>query len=335
MRIWFNRGYSLASIAKAMLAANPSLEVLVSITPGQAVRPGPTATWIEPACDDEAYVVWTRAQIVEHGIDLLVPTRRRKLLASADLPCQVHMPTSAANLDLIEDKFAFSQALVGEPIQLPTEQITSADQLRWQLERFAQLHPGAEPCVKPRFGVNGHGFWKLTDGSPSAHLMDPDAREMRRDLYLAAIEAGEKIGSFQPLVLMDFLPGPEVSFDVLAHEGALLKYVARTKQEKRQRLQSRHPLGAAARDLVRRFNLHGLVNIQFRKDRAGDWRALEINARPAGGSTYSEPFGSRLIGDWGALLAGTMAPEDVALLDIYVEIEMISSHVPVTTDLAA
>lgn len=325
MRIWFNRGYSLAAITKAMLAGNPALEAIISIGQGYPVRPGPSQTWYEPAGDAAAYADWVREQIELNGIELLVPTRHRALLAEAELPCRLHLPTSLAKLEIIDDKLAFAMALAGQSYALETQGIATADELRAQIGLRAHQNPGEVLCVKPRRGVNGHGFWRLTQGSPSAHLMDPEARAMRADLYLQAIDAAEAAGTLQPLVLMAFLPGPEVSFDVLAHHGRVLKYVARTKQDSRQRLQSRHPLEEIARELVDRFDLHGLVNIQFRKAQDGTWKVLEINARPAGGSVYSEPFGSRLIADWGGLLAGTLTPEAITCPDIDVEIELVST----------
>lgn len=328
MRIWFNRGFSLAPIAKAMIAANPSLEVIISVQEGAAIKEGPTATWFEPTCDDETYYEWACEQILENDIDVFVPTRRRRLFEGY-VPCKVHLPATQTNLEMIEDKYVFAKTMLGQDFHLETLSACSSEDLRAQLIKWATRNPGKIPCVKPRYGVNGHGFWKLTHGSALSHLMNPDDREIRQDLYLQAIEAVEKTGSMQPIVLMEYLPGPEVSFDVLAHEGKILKYIARTKLGSIQHLQSTHPLEEAAATLTAAYDLHGLVNIQFRKARSGAWKVLEINARPAGGCIYSEEFGGGLIGDWGALLAGHVRPEQITRPTIDVQIEMVSTPVRV------
>src|SRR3546814_11150225 len=46
-RIWFNRGFSLAPIAGLMRAADPTLDVFVSVSQQSVHYTGPTETWIE------------------------------------------------------------------------------------------------------------------------------------------------------------------------------------------------------------------------------------------------------------------------------------------------
>jgi hypothetical protein len=325
MRIWFNRGFSLAPIAKAMMAADPTLEVVISVGENMPVYAGAQETWVEPSLDDDAYVEWVRKQIVENDIDLFIPTRRRKLLASVELPCAVHFPTDIDTLELLEDKFAFANAIAGEEFHLKTLNIASAADLEATLPLFAALLEDTSPCVKPRNGVNGHGFWRLTTKSPLSHIINPDGRAMHQDLFLAALRAEEAERPLSPFVLMEYLPGPEVSFDVLCEYGTMLKYVARTKEAAFQRLQTYHPLEAQARKLIARFGLHGVVNVQFRKAKDGSWKALEINARPAGGSVYGEEFGTGLLADWGGLLSGRLTADTISRPDLDFKIKTTSS----------
>lgn len=335
MRIFFNRGFSLAPIAKALMAADPSLEVVIGVGDGMPIYPGSHETWIEPSVDDEAYAEWIRTQISQNAIDIFIPTRRRKLLASVHLPCRVHLPANIATLELLEDKFAFAAAIADEEFHLKTLAIDSAADLENILPLFATVLADKVPCVKPRLGVNGHGFWKLSNGSPMTHILNPDVRVMRQDLFLAALKAQEADGTLSQFVLMEYLPGPEVSFDVLCNHGTILKYVARTKEASHQRLQTNHPLEVAAQNLVARFSLHGVVNVQFRKAYDGSWKALEINARPAGGSVYGEDFGTSLLADWGGLLTGRLTPETVSQPDLDFKLQMVSNLTLMTENLAA
>ena len=96
MRIWFNRGFSLAPIASAMLAADDTLEVYVSVGEGGTIYPGPSETFIEPDLEPEAYVEWAIEQIETRAIDLFVPTRHRDMFYARALPCKVQFPCSAA-----------------------------------------------------------------------------------------------------------------------------------------------------------------------------------------------------------------------------------------------
>jgi len=316
MRIWFNRGFSLAPIAAAMRAADPDLDVCISVSGDHPQYPGPSETWIEPEGDSAAYVDWVRETIREQRIDLFIPTRRRAAIAAAALECRVEIPAALPVLQLLEDKYAFAEALADEPFHLPTGLAGSSAALAEALADFAGL-----PCVKPRTGVNGTGFWTLMRDAPLSHLLDPDARFIRADLYLAALRAEEADKPIQELVVMDYLPGPEVSFDILADRGMLLKYAARTKLPNgNQRIETAHPLAGDVARLVARFGLHGIVNAQFRRDRLGAWKLLEINARPAGGIVYAEQVGCGLIADWTRLLTGRIVPAEVTRPAIDTEI---------------
>ncbi|ESQ89027.1 hypothetical protein ABAC460_14710 [Asticcacaulis sp. AC460] len=313
MRIWFNRGFSLASISQAMMAAEPGLDVYASVAKGMPRHAGPVETWIEPDVDTVGYVAWVRSQVEAHGIDILIPTHYRNALRDADLPCRVEFPAGRRALKLLEDKYRFAEDLRDTEFHLDTVLIRSSDELAAALAGVGdRWGSDAVPCVKPRNGVNGFGFWKLTRDKPMRHLENPDGREIHQDLYLAALRLEEKRKPIRDMVLMDFLPGPEVSFDILAEEGRMLRYAARTKLHTgRQRIQTTHPLSDYARQLVERFTLHGTVNIQFRKHRDGSWKVLEINARPAGGVVYAEAVGAGILAGWAGLLTGRMTADEV------------------------
>lgn len=323
MRVWFNRGFSLAPIAALMRAADPSLDVCISIGEYGPRHAGPSATWIDGGDSDPedvaAYLDWVRAMIVEHDIDLFIPTRRRKAIGGTDMPCAVHLPTSLEMLELLDDKHAFAEAMAGTEWHLPTSVVRSADDLAAVLADWPADAP--VPCVKPRRGVNGLGFWRLTDARPMAHLNDPDRRKIRADLYLAALREQEREDSIDDIVVMPYLPGPEISFDMLCHHGALVKYAARTKLDNgHQQIATRHRLELAVIMLAERFGLHGLVNCQFRRAEDDGWKLLEINARPAGGVVYADQVGCNLVGDWGGLLTGRLTPNQVERPIVDVEV---------------
>jgi hypothetical protein len=337
MRIWFNRGFSLAAIAQAMMAGDPFLEVLVSVGEGQLVRPGPTETIVEPTLEAAEYFDWVSDQIISRGIDLFVPTHRRKLALAYQLPCRLHLPCSQDVDNVLQDKYLFATVIHDKVYHLPTFSVNSSSELKALLDNMG-LQRSAQPCVKPRFGVNGHGFWQLTNDQRTDHLLDPEARKICSDIYLASLEREEQGGNrIQPLVGMDFLPGPEISFDVLADNGRILKSFSRTKDDTRprQRLQSAHPLDSFVQEMVEQFTLHGVVNLQFRKARDGSWKVLEINTRPSGGSVYCDHFGGALLADWGGILTGRLAPHQIGQPELDIEFEIVSEIRTVRSQIAA
>lgn len=308
MRIWFNRGFSLASISQAMMSAEPGLEVFASVARGKPQHTGPVETWVEPETDPGNYLKWVQDKVAENAIDVLIPTHYRNTLRDAELPCRVEFPASQEVLKLLEDKFRFAEDLRAVEFHLETELVTSSAQLEAAIATFSErFGEAAIPCVKPRNGVNGFGFWKLIPDKPMAHLENPDAREIKADLYLAALCQQEASKPFRDMVLMEYLPGPEVSFDILAHHGRVVRYAARTKLTTgKQRIQTEHPLSAYAGQLVARYALNGVINVQFRKHMDGSWKVLEINARPAGGVVYAEAVGAGILAGWAGLLTGRL-----------------------------
>jgi len=324
MRIWFNRGFSLNPIATEMVKACPSLEIMISTAPDAQLVSGITRLDENSSLTDAQYLKWVEEQVERHRIDVFIPTSRRRLVATADLPCRVEMASDIETLALLDDKHAFAQEMQGTPIHLPTSKVSSSKELRQKLSDFRESH-GAwkQPCVKPNKGVFGHGFWRLTQGSPIAHIIDPDEREMETNIYLAALEAQEELQSLDPLVLMEYLPGPEVSFDVLASQGKTLRAVARTKlTPHRRRLQTSHPLREHVDRMIDRFSLHGVVNVQFRKDHDAHWKVLEINTRPAGGIIHGEQFGGGILSGWAQILSGEKKPEEIENTTVDVEVDI-------------
>lgn len=325
MRIWFNRGFSLAPIAKALMAADPDLAVYISTGEGKPQYDGAAGTWVEPDLPDTEYLAWVEAQIRDHQIDIFIPTHRRELFVDAWLPCRVHLPATAAVLAILEDKCAFAKEITGWEFHAPTWQAHTPAEMREVFNTIKSANPDGIVCIKPLIGVNGHGFWKLEADSPTDHLMRPEFRNIDPEMFFAAIDAEERSESgMRPLAVMEYLPGPEISFDVLALRGRILRYIARTKSSGSQRLQSKHPLDEAVRSLVRHFDLTGVINVQFRRATDGSWKALEINARPAGGSVYAEQFGGKLLADWGGLLTRRITPSQVDQTPIDIEIAFTS-----------
>src|SRR3546814_20321241 len=91
--------------------------------------------------------------------------------------------------------------------------------------------------------------------------------------YLAAVRDQELRGPIDDIVVMPYLPGPEISFDILAVDGKMLKYAARTKLGTgRQHIVSRHPLENLVASIVAEFSHHGVVNAQFRRADDGPWQ---------------------------------------------------------------
>jgi len=138
------------------------------------------------------------------------------------------------------------------------------------------------------------------------HLADPDTRRITPEVYAAALREGAARGERFSLLVMEHLPGLEASVDMVADRGEVLVAAVRTKLDaNRQRIETRHPLIAHATGLVSRYALHGAINVQYRQDRGGAWRILEINTRAAGGASYCDAVGVPFSTTWIDVVTGT------------------------------
>jgi carbamoylphosphate synthase large subunit len=219
------------------------------------------------------------------------------------------LPASLNNIALINDKIKFMEWL--DDSYTPEQaHVTSTNQASEKITEYIRKRKNV--CVKPVHGVNGHGYWRIMSEDNIRFLMNPDAREIGVKTWLYANEMNEMIRGFTPMIVMEWLPGPEVSVDILCWKGVPLIHAARTKiDENEQRVESDHPVIAHAYELCRKLELNGIISVQYRLSKHNDWKILEINPRPAGGSIHSEDCGFGIITEWGNLLTGKKEPAQI------------------------
>ncbi|SDA14275.1 ATP-grasp domain-containing protein [Sphingomonas sp. NFR15] len=322
MKLWFNQAFSLRNIVSRIAVERPGISLCVSaIDPESPVRDVAPEFWREPARGTFDYPEWLLATAIERGVDALVAQRGRMDVAGmadrfAAEGIALHVAADAATLRLLDDKAAFSAALAGDAMLCPTIPVTTAAAFEAAVDAIAR--GGAVACVKPATGIYGAGYWTLDAATALQHLADPDARRIAPEVYAAALRAGEARGETFSLLVMEHLPGLEASVDIVADRGDTLVAAVRTKLDaNRQRIETRHPLIAHAVGLVARYALHGAVNVQYRQDREGAWRILEINTRAAGGASYCDAVGVPFSATWVDVVTGAARRFDA---DVNVEI---------------
>lgn len=308
MRLWIERGFSRLPIAERMLAAQPKLELFTS--PSQTPR-GATPL-VMPQLSAEQRVDGLNAVIAEHRIDAFWPQHAAKNHLEG-LTCTVHAAGTPETIALVDDKDAFMRWIGDDPHRPDQVEVLGADGV--EREFAARRAQGRTVCVKPVIGVNGSGYWKLVDKDGARFLDDPEPREIDANVWLTAMRIAEREQAPRRLLVMDWLPGPEVSVDLLCWRGVPLSHAARTKLDaNHQRIESDHVVIGHAHSIAKMLNLHGIVSMQYRLDEDGGWRMLEVNPRPAGGSIHSEDAGFGIITDWTRLVTGDIGPDDIEQL---------------------
>src|SRR3546814_9508376 len=86
--------------------------------------------------------------ITVHEIDIFIPTRRRALIASASLPCRVHLPASIPTLEVLDDKYLFAAEFAGEEHHLPTHLTQGSQDPERLLDGCHTSEGETGPCVR-------------------------------------------------------------------------------------------------------------------------------------------------------------------------------------------
>ena len=193
---------------------------------------------------------------------------------------------------LLDDKYKFTQICNANNIQVvPAHLVNNRQELIEAIELTKSKFVNV--CAKPVFGVYGFGFVRLDDQvSKFRHIEDPLICNTQLFIDSYAEETNPR-----PYLIMPFIENEECSVDIACSHGEVISKVTRVKYEDHQQCYVNGECDEMAIQLVKLFELDGLINIQFKKHIDGHWYALEINNRPSGGFYYTQHTGINLIED--------------------------------------
>ena len=304
--LWMERGYSRNEIAKRMKAAVPDLTLLSS-----TVQPiDNTEALPFPLAHTPDAIAHLNETIEKYNIDALWPQNSARYDLS-DIQTEVHAAATPETIALVDDKVAFNEWLGDDPYRPFSAEVIGVEAIHKEINRLSG--EGHELCIKPVIGVGGNGYWRFDKDASKSFLHKPENRTIHPDVYLDALAHDEAVHDPQRMVLMDYLPGPEVSVDLLTWRGTPLIHAARTKEDfsPTQRIQSEHEVIDHTHAIAAKLGFHGIISLQYRLDSEGKWKMIEINPRPAGGSIYSEDGGFGIISNWAKLVSGKIEPQEV------------------------
>lgn len=300
LRIYFNRTYATNGHVISMLRDNPdSCPVQVIGSHVDAHSP------VLAACDEAypepgpevigaEYAQWALEFAVQHGIDVFVPRLGLAEIAAARSDfvragVAVLAPPLPA-IELLGDKAASYADAIGLGLTVPPHRVVNtAAQLA---DAYAEIAEIAEQvCLKPVTGAGAHGYRILTASELSlTRLLGPSTEHEFLDKACAALENAAAAGELiPPLMVMPYLPGPEVSVDVLAdQEGTVLAAIGRSKAHRLRMIVDDPGARHAAQTLVNAHRVSYLSNTQVKYWQGpGDAQPrpylLEVNTRMSAG----------------------------------------------------
>ena len=311
--VWYNSGLSDLYHCARLVHEGASGRILVVAShtdPAAPILQAADTAIIEPprGTGSADYVQWALEVCRTHDVGLFIPSRHVKAIAKerdafSAQGVYVQAPSVQVQTTLAH-KDVFYLDVEEQGLALPeyrvVRNLAQFDEAYSDLrERHRRL------CVKPTVGIFGSGFRILNE-----NLDDYDALLRTECMHMSVRAYRDALRHTRlpfELMVMQYLEGAERSVDCLAVRGQLVAAVSRRKEGRRQLLESSGAVIDAARPLVERYGLDGIVNIQF-KDAGGLAHLLEINARAAGGLMYSCMCGLNLP-YWSAALTLGLAGE--------------------------
>jgi biotin carboxylase len=292
---------------------------------------GADESYLEPGITDEAsYIKWCLNFCKDRQIDIFIPGKHLASLSSqqgrfAGIGTRILTGANPEVIRLLDDKAAFyeNSRLAGfrVPAFIKATNLPEFEQAR---QKLAQ--EGFPVCLKPNRSAGGTGFRILDDTKTSwEHWAAGDFTRISPAACRSLLPPDQP---FRPLLLMEYLPGPEYSIDCLAHQGRLLRAVIRKKPQRpggAQWLENSPSLLEVAGKLTRQYQLTFLFNIQLRQAQDTTPALLEINPRMSGGIHMAALSGLNLPA-WGILLALNCCREQ----DIPLPVGGVSVHQPCT-----
>ncbi len=319
--IWFNKNFSNTfNVIELLRNKKPSENIKIICTHTQAgFLAGLVADQqeIEPPIEDKSeYSKYALNFCAINKINLFMPGKNRISLAHnrkyfQEKGVELMVAASPEIMEILECKERQYKACP-ETIPVPFwKSCQNAEE--FESAYSAVISQGKTACIKPSVSLNGIGFKKIAhSGGKFRRFFSGDSIGLGLDDCRRALEA-EK--SFPRMVVMEYLPGIERSVDCLGHRGQLVCAVVRKKNDDEpcQWIDKHQEIQDYCCELTRHFQLTGLYNIQFREDRNGKSRFLEINARMSGGLVQSCEAGVNLP-LWAVRLAlGSAEPSDIPI----------------------
>jgi biotin carboxylase len=222
--------------------------------------------------------------IERNGIDLVLAgdtdcTRMLTVHRGAIRGAAVFPMPPVEVFDQLNDKWSFYNLLVAHGIPTPRSQLVTS------LDEIDRLDLGYPVMVKPPRGEDSKGVRRVDD----------------RPALLRDLERSAREGQL-PLIVQEFIPGPDIDLDLLADRGELVCWLVQQRVGSGMRFPADDRLVALGRAMCRAVQYRGVGHVDMRIDERTDTvLAIEFNPRFWGSLPFASWLGVNFVG-WGASL---------------------------------
>lgn len=247
-----------------------------------------------PSIQDPKYISVVRDIVRERHVDVLFPTLQDELIALSALNdiTRVILSSESAISSVLNKAKLYQRLREGGlsehiPRHFVLREIGS---LRSRAEELG--YPAWPVCIKPLSGHGGIGFKVIASARDVASRWNSGKGWDWSTLDEAETILGQ-LSSFEPMLIMEYLPGREYSVDVLSHKGVPRVVVPRRRSRVSTGIvidgitERREDLISLASAVVEALELDYFSNIQFRYDANGVPKVIDVNPRFCGSQVLS------------------------------------------------
>lgn len=257
-----------------------------------------------PKAEDESFIPFVFEYCKQNKIDVVFPLVTKELFKFSEAKQQfgIHgiktIVSEIESLQVANDKGKLYQHLASHGIPVPKFEIVhDVTSLSKAVERLG--YPNVPVAIKPTISNGSRGVRILHENADEFSLL---FNQKPSHLYtsLSAISKILAQRKFPPLLISDYLPGPEITIDTIVQEGIPKLILPRTREKINGGISmqgtfvNNNKVIDYCTKIIRSLNLSGPIGLQVKEDVNGEYKILEINPRIQGTSVAALGIGINL-----------------------------------------
>lgn len=330
MRVWFNHWFSTAYYFIDSLKKGGFYVIATNKRENCVYKTNADEFYVEPDVENEEYIAYCLDFCKSHNVDIFVPRKGMKYIIRhldefTALGVKVLCESSKEVFEIFDSKVKTASYFEDLNVVSVPESIlvNSVDEFMSAYNTI--LAHWGEVCIKYDYDEGGQSYKRISPHKPNiGRIAENNGLVYSLEYIIACLESAE---TFQPIVVMPYLDGTEISADCL---GVGNKFIAIPRQKLSNRVthfEQDSRLYAICRELWRALGLTAPFNVQFRYNKDTLY-ILEVNTRLSGGSWKAKYVGvdfmslaiHNLIGDTIEVPEMHFEPKDLSNLEGVVEL---------------
>lgn len=292
MRIWFNHWFSTAyNLIKQLKDTDNTLTIIGSSYKDFMPYNILCDEWYKEPTDELTYIDWCINFCKENKIDVFIPRAKRTLISKEykrfeEIGVKVMVDDNYELIETLEDKIKTMELCKQYNICNTPEicVVTNIDEFKEKYNYLKSKYHDEDICMKYAKDEGGLSFRIIREGLEDINSLKE--YQGSQIIYDRAVQILKSENSFNPIILMVYMTGPEVSIDSLMTKKGFIGCARIKEKSKITKIDVNSPLIKVSENFAKITNIKRPYNMQFMYHNNTAY-LLEVNTRMAGGTYKS------------------------------------------------